>query len=262
MPEENSEETVTAESDSESTADRSEAAPGRGTDEPVDDPATGATDLEERVGSFLDLEASLARRAGTARARVVDAETVPADAVPAGYPRPIEGETALALTLELDRPEDRTRAYFEWPPSDGSPLARLLTALDVGQDSFADLHGRRLLVHLEDEYVLPVVPPAGPDGSRYGAAGVVAGHLANAAAVVGAMLGVVEPLTLFTALVLVTLLVLPTATYLDAWYLKRTTDWDQAPSFWASLAAIPLVNLASTVLYFRDRRSALPISGP
>jgi hypothetical protein len=243
------------------TRGRREPSTGSTADVADADVDTGSTEFEERAASFLDLEQSLSASAGPTRARVVRAETVPAVTVPADYPRSIAAEEALAVTLEPAEGAEPVTAYFEWPPTDGSSLHRLLGAVGVERDSFADLHGRRLLIRTAEGYPVPVIPPAGPNGSRYGLGGILGGQLVNLAVLVGGVIGALAPLSVFASLLVVNLLVLPTATYLDGWYIKGTTTWDQAPSFWATLQLFPLVNLAVTLSYLRSRRQAETLAG-
>lgn len=225
--------------------------------------ADAIADLESALGSveadaasFVELEAELTDDGeAPSAARVVGARTVPATEVPADYPRQIVGEEALVLDLAVGA-DRRVQTYFSWPPIDGDPLDRLLAALDISRESFANLNGRRLLVTVEDGYVVPLVPPIPPSGSEKGLYGILAGHVANLGLLLAAAASLISPFALFVGLLLVNLVGIPVSTYLDAAHLRSTTDWDQGPEFWATLQALPGLNLLATLAYLRSRRDA------
>lgn len=227
-------------------------------------------DEDAAATSFLDLEAELAAEAdGVGPAvedgtygQVVDATRVDADVVPADYPREIDADTAVALDLSLPDGRERT-AFFAWPGDDeDAPLARLLAALEIPLDSFADLYGKRLLLTVDGGYVLPAVPPSTPRGSPAGVYGVVAGLAVNllalGLAVAGSSLLVWLPFVVL--FLLVNLLALPLSTYADGWHLRTRTDWDQGPAFWALLSMLWGVNVVVSAAYLYSRRSAQPLS--
>lgn len=223
-------------------------------------PGTDAATYERGARSFLELEDELADDGDARRARVVDAETVPAEAVPADYPRSIDGERALALTFEVDESGVDATAYFAWPPGNGGDLDRLLDVLGIPHSSFADLNGRRLLVTVEDGHAHPLVPSTPPRGTPYGVVGILGGQTVNVALLAAGVAGLVGPAALVLALLFVNLLALPAAAYLDASYLQSRTDWDHAPSMWALLHVPVGVNLLATAVYLRLRRHARPLS--
>lgn len=233
-----------------------------GADTPaVDDALPDAAWLEESAESFVELEAELdVDDAPPDRARVVGAETVPASEVPADYPRSIDTDQVLALGLAVAGTEEVATAYFAWPPADESaPLSRLLAALGIEPDSFADLNGRRLLVSVEDGHVLPIVPPTRPAGSEHGLHGVLGGAAALLGLLGAAVLDLVSLPAVLLGLLVLSLFVLPIATYLDARHVRSTADWDQGPLFWAILQAFPVVNLLVTAAYLFVRRGARPL---
>jgi len=86
------------------------------------------------------------------------------------------------------------------------------------------------------------------------AIGLTINLLAVALVVVG--LGGAFSGTAVLALLAVNFLLLPVATYLDAWYLRTRTDWGQGPAFWAVLSMIPGLNLVSVPLYLNSRKKA------
>lgn len=226
----------------------------------VDDLAAELSGASETgAESFVELEADLvAEGADPGAARVLDARTVPLGDVPPDYPRDVEGEEALVLELALES-GDTVDAYFGWPPPADGPLDRLLEALELSRESFANLNGRRLLVHREDEYVLPVVPESRPRGSPYGYEGILAGQAANLGLLAAAATGAISLPPLLLGLLVLHLVVLPVATFLDGWHLRTTTDWNQGPSFWAVLQSIPGLNLLVTAAYLWLRRDVQPL---
>lgn len=231
--------------------------------------AEPASDVDAAADAFVALEGELDAAGATASGRtvglVVDAATVPADRVPESYPLEPGGGEALALTLDLGDGGETT-TYLAWP-TDGrvdpdSRLGRLLAATGVPADAFADLYGRQLLVERDGEHDTLYVPPERPQG-RGDWSLVVAGGLAFNAAVLGlaalaaagVTLGGLLP-ALFVPFLVVTLLVLPWATYRDASYLRSRSDWAQGPLFWAALSMLPGLNVAVSALYLRSRRAA------
>jgi len=213
--------------------------------------------VEAAADSFLDLEADLDGVEGDrVRGRAVDVERVPAGAVPTDYPVTITTEEALALTLEC-RDGSEATVYFEF--ADGTPddrLGRLLELHDVAPDRFADLYGESLLLSVEDGHHVPYVPPDGPRGSPLGVYGIGAGLGANLLVFLLALVGLggVLSVPVVIAWLLLNVVGLPIATYLDARHLLTHTDWEQGPGFWAALAAIPGVNVVSSLAYWRTRR--------
>ena len=227
-----------------------------------------AAAADRTADSFLELEGELdAADDGTARTTglVVDAGTVPAGSVPDAYPHDVGSGQALQLTLELA--DGRTvPAYFEWPDGGAvdpkSRLGRLLGALEVSADSFADLYGRTLLLERTGGGYAVFVPPEQPRGTGEWSLGVAGGLGFNLAFFGLAALGAAGlPLGgLLSALVipflLVNLLVVPYATYRDGTYLRSHSDWEQGPPFWAALSMVPGLNVLVSGLYLRSRAQA------
>jgi hypothetical protein len=221
--------------------------------------AETSTGVEDAAESFLDLEADMGPPDGErVRGRAVDVERIDAAAVPPAYPVTITTGEALALTLAL-RSGDETTVYFE--VADGAPgdrLARLLEGHGVTPDRFADLHGESLLLDVEGGHHVPYVPPGGPKGSPLGVYGVGAGLGANLLVFLLAVVGLGNLLSVPVVLawLLGNVVSLPVATWLDARYLLTHTDWEQGPGFWATLAAIPGVNVVSSLAYLWTRRQS------
>lgn len=223
-------------------------------------------EIDQTASSFLSIESTLTEASGVepgTYAQVTDAARVDASAVPADYPRKILTKTAVALVLTLPDGRERT-AFFDWPRDDDAELSRLLAVLDIPRESFANLYGERVLVTVEDGYVLPVVPQSEPRGSEQGVYGVVGGLLFNLLVLFSLFTGIGNVATAGFVLVFlfVNLIVIPAATSLDAWYLKTYTDWAQGPWFWAFWAAIPMLNVASSAAYLYFRRQANPMGAP
>jgi len=246
--------------------------------ERADDDAAGVDDVVEAVGladehrateraaeSFLDLEAELSDGApveGT-WGRAVDVEVVSGETVPDDYPVEIATGEALSLRLAVGGGRE-VAAYFEW--DDGTPgegLERLLALHDVPADRFAELHGKSILLRAEAGHHVPYLPEEAPRGSPNGVYGVAAGLGGNLLTVLLLLVGLGGALSsapVVLAWLALNLIGLPAATYLDAWDLRTSTDWEGGPLFWAFLAMIPGVNIASTLAYLYARRSANPVA--
>lgn len=226
---------------------------------------------DEAMDRFLELEAELAAtdaatepRDGRPVGLVVGAETVPADAVPDSYPTTVTTESALELRVVL-RDSERTTVYLDWPEEGVDPesaLGRLLAALDIPADDFAELYGETLLLERERGHYTVLLPPEPPRGSGRWVLGV-AGGLAFNTAVLG-LLGLAAAgvsvggllSALLVPFLVVNLLVLPWATYRDATYLRTHSDWSQGPPFWGALSMIPLANVGVSALYLWSRSRA------
>ncbi len=223
-------------------------------------------DVDSAATSFLDVEDELDRpiEGRQIRGRAVDVDRVPGSEVPDDYPAEIRTEDALALYLELTGTDGGTVVtYFGWPDggSDGR-LAKLLDLRDVPGDRFADLHGERILLEARNGHYVPVLPSEEPRGDERGLYGVLAGLGVNVLLAFAMMFGFggVAASTGFVVLWLVAnLVLLPVATYLDAWNLRTTTDWDGGPLFWAALSAIPALNVVVATFYLIARGNAEPI---
>ena len=231
-----------------------------------DPSTTEESSVDRAAASFLALEGELRDLhgdEGRLSALAEDVERIPASAVPADYSIEITTEEAIRLHVRprdvTDIDESLASVYLEWPPSDDGPLARLLSLRDIQPANFADLHGERIPLRVEAGHLVPRVPPGGNTGDPRGVYGVTAGVVANVAVLLLGILGLGSLLAsgpVLLALAIVNLLVMPVATYLDARHLLTTTDWDQGPLFWAALAALPGVNVVSSLAYLSTRRGA------
>lgn len=228
----------------------------------------GISDAEvetDATEDILTLRVTAGRTDEQPSGLVRGAEPIPAANVPESYPLAVTTESALALQVGL-RTGGTTTVYLDWPGGEGvkasSPLGRLLAALDVSPDSFADLYGERLPLEREAGYYTVVLPPEQPKGSGDWELGVVGGVAFNltvvgllALATTGLPVGGVLWWLLVPFLV-VNLAVLPFATYRDATYLRTHSDWNQGPPFWAALSMVPVVNLGVSALYLWSRSRA------
>lgn len=197
-----------------------------------------------------------ARRYG----RAVVADRVPGAEVPAEYPAGIDGEEALAVGLSFDETDDLdATVYYGWPPADDSPLERILELRDVWQDRVEDLVGEAIPVESAGDHYVPLAPEDAPYGSSIGYYGLLAGLGIDLVLFAGLFGGLVPPgMTLATALGLVNFVLLPSATYLDGWYLRTRTDWEGNPVRWAALSGFVGLNVFSVGAYLWRRRSAEP----
>lgn len=244
---------------------QTDTATAAGGPEPADElsPADRAADAFVALeGELQGVNGRVDRLSGIAE----DVERIPLTAVPDGYPLSITTDQALRLTvrssqLPADADDLDDAVYVEWPPSDEGPLARLMGLRDIAPDRFADLHGKRIPLRIEDGFLVPRLPPASPRGSPAGQYGILAGLVTNLG-LLGAIafgLASLTSLPVVLALALVNLVVLPLATYMDAWHLLTTTDWKGGPPFWATLAMLPGVNVLSSLVYLTRRRSVRPL---
>ncbi|WP_225334536.1 hypothetical protein [Halomicrobium urmianum] len=220
----------------------------------------GPASREGAAESFLAVERELSFGVDGGRTwgRAVDVDRVATEDVPEDHPQPVATDTALALTVAVEGDESRTAVlYFEWPGDGGAErLRRLLALLGIGPDQFADLHGRRVPLRRESGHVVANVPDEDPRGTRLGVVGVVAGVAGTIALFAGQTVTPGWAQLLLLALVF---LVLPVSTYLDAWYLRTHTDWDQGIMFWVPLAIAPGINLVSSLAYLAMRWRATPL---
>lgn len=224
-------------------------------------------DLDTKAASFLEVEQEIDAIAEgmQVRGQAIDVEQIPAHEVPEGFPYEITTDDALALTLELpDTTSEKTvTTYFDWPTEGtGDRLGRLLELREVPLDRFADLHGETLLLTVEDGHFVPVLPDEEPRGDGRAVYGILAGLLPSLAIFAAAMLGGGGFLVSnwFVLLYLAAhIAILPAATYLDAWHLRTTTNWEGGPLFWAFFAMIPGLNLLVLAAYLIARANAEPI---
>lgn len=196
---------------------------------------------------------------GTLQGRVVGVERLPAEEVPDDYPVEVDADEALRVDVRPVEAADSTAVYFEWPPADDGQLDRLLDLRDVWQDRVDELEGEPIPLAVEDGYFLPNVPEDRTHGSPVAIYGLLVGLPANAALLGGVLFGLLPPTpSVVVTAVLLNVIVLPAATYLDAWHLRSHSDWDQGPLFWAAMAGFVGLNVFTTVAYLWSRRRATP----
>lgn len=234
----------------------------------MESPDDEERDVDKSATSFVEVEQELGHlgEGMRAKAQAIDVEQVPASEVPEDYPVAIGTPDALELTLELLGQEGRTvLVYFEWPdqgPSDR--LATLLELSDVAVDRFGDLHGKTILVTVEDGYYLPVLPEAGLRGDERAVYALAAGLVPPALVTFVGIFGIGTSLVVSTPFILLwllsTFLIVPLALYSDAWYLRTHSDWDGGPLFWASMAVVPMLELVIVPLYLLARANAEPLA--
>ncbi|MCL9814349.1 hypothetical protein [Natranaeroarchaeum aerophilus] len=268
MTDEDSKKTV--ETDADSAAD--ELAPAEESPDDEQAPSMDAIeadlttrDADVTADQFLDLESDLAPTAATEVddsivARVTGAGRVDADAVPDAFPVDIETDTALAIELSVR--DETVTTFFEYPDSGTNErLGRWLATLEIDPGAFADLNGQRVLLTVEEGFYVPIVPDHPPRGSRLGIVGILAGLAFSAAFYASLLVGFVS-LWWVVGFALVTLVVLPAVTALDAWSLATETDWRQSPWFWSVLLGIPPINVPAGILYLYYRRQARSLTDP
>lgn len=192
--------------------------------------------------------------------RAVEVDRIPATAVPADYPAEIESGEALQVRVDIgegDRPSGSV--YYEWPPVDDGPLERVLALRDRWPDRVDELRGDRIPVAVDDDYLLPTAPAERAHGSPLGYYGILGAIGTTVALLAGLVVGAVPPsLAVATALLVLNVVVLPSATYLDSWYLRTWTDWNRDPVFWAALAGFVGLNVVAVGVYLWLRRAATP----
>lgn len=247
-------------SEDERTVERSDAEDAESDDDPTahgvtldpdSDPDAVAESFHE-LDEALDVTPETGDSHGPRRGFVADADRVPLDVVPDGYPLATGTDRAVALTVDFG--DETTTVYLAWP-DDADEETRLTWLLDAMGIDLRELYGRSVLVERVEGHDCLVTPEERPRGSDFragilGGFGVVAGFVALVAATPGP-LGVAGALWAF-----VTLVWLPYATYNDAWYLRTRSDWDGGPAFWATLSMLPFVNLGVGAVYLWRRSRA------
>lgn len=118
------------------------------------------TELEAELEGLVHLESDLSERAALTASdvsgSVVGATRVDARDVPADYPVRITTEFALRLDVQVTG-DAAVSVYVEWPSEyrPNVPLARLLDAVDVAPDEFANIYGESVdLIYREGHHVL------------------------------------------------------------------------------------------------------------
>ncbi|MBX0288189.1 hypothetical protein [Haloarcula salinisoli] len=216
-----------------------------------------AADADDAAASFLELDADLDTgqdpETGADSGHVADAERVPRERCPDGYPLGARTDEVLALTVDIGL--DERVVYLAWP--DEATDAPLVWYLDATGIELRELYGREVQLAEREGHTTLATPAEAPRGSGrwyggvLGGAALSAGLLATLPAA-GPTLG--PPLGLLWGAL--TLVGLPYAVYRDAWYVRTHSDWDGGPLFWATLSALPLLNLVSVASYLYSRSKA------
>lgn len=215
-------------------------------------------DHERRAEEFFELEASLCRVEGAEDAptetrttgTITAVRRVPAAAIPGTHPGSVETPEVLAFDVRTNA-GDETTVYVEWPESftAETPLARLLSSLDLSPGSFADLHGREVpLVRIDGRYVLDLPSSSVTDRSD---------RWVYAVAACLVTWGVILVANPSGGLILLVWTLLPLVTYFDLMYVREASDWEPHRILWSLLAAIWIVNVPAGVLYLYKRGRAL-----
>jgi len=222
------------------------------------DPSETATrSHDDAARSFVELDAELDTgptvETGRDTALVVDAERRDRGAVPEGYPLGARTDEVLALTVDTGL--DERVVYLAWP--DEATDVPLVWYLDATGIELRELYGREARLATVEGHTTLATPDEAPRGSRRWYGGVLGGAALTggwvaALPVLGPTLG--PPLGFLWAGL--TLVGLPYAVYRDAWYVRTHSDWDGGPAFWATLSALPFLNLASVAAYLYSRSGA------
>lgn len=228
--------------------------------------ADAKEELDQAAEAFVEMEERLGHPGDSAiRARAIDVEKVSAAEVPDDFPYEITTDDALALTLVLVDSNERTvTTYFNWPEKAADRrLATLLELTDVSVDRFADLHGKEILLEVEDAHYVPMLPAAGPRGDDRAIYGILAGIAPSLLIALFSFVGygaVLASLWFVVLWLICTFVVLPVSIYLDAWHLRTRTDWDGGPLFWAFLSMIPFLNVLVVPAYLISRENSHPLA--
>jgi len=267
---------VAGEDEAEMTVEADEEAAESGDTESTDSESEEMAELESELSndegfdhaaeSFIEVEEELQGTAEGMRGRgqAIDVEKVPTSEVPEDFPAKIETEHALALRLSMiEANNQNVVTYFEWPEQGTDErLARLMELKDVPPDRFADLHGEKILLTIEDGYYMPVIPEEGPRGDDRAVYGIYAGLAPSVLILLAGLIGATGAIAtgpFFLLWVIATVIVLPVSVYLDAWDLRTSTDWEGGPLFWTFLSAIPGLNMLAVPLYLLSRSNAEPL---
>ncbi len=193
---------------------------------------------------------------------VVAVERVPAAEVPETFPVAVWTDEALALEFEFKRHDGRARTYFSLPETD--PDDRLATLLDVqGVTEPEDVAGAGVLLDIEDGHPIPVSREGGRRGDHRALYGVFLGVFPSFLVALGSFFGFADALfsTVYLGVYVVcTFLILPVSVYVDALYLRSTTDWQGGPLRWALLSVVPALYVVVVPYYLLTRENARPLA--
>ena len=195
------------------------------------------------------------------RGDVTAVERVPSTEIPSEFPVAIWTDEALALRLELPYDGSEASTYFSLPESDPDDrLAELLELHGVSEPS--DLAGTGMLLETTDGHCLPVLLDEGRRGDSRAFYGILAGLAPSIAVTLLPFFGlgdaVMSPV-FFALFAVCTFVVLPLSIYIDAWYLRTTSDWGGSPRKLALLAIVPPLYILIAPYYLITRENALPL---
>jgi hypothetical protein len=233
---------------------------------PADDPAFQEleNEFDDSATDFLAVEEQLSDVSGTGanvnvdvtHAYVTGVERIPMAKVPPGYPLDISTDEALRFTVELD--EGTEDVYLEFPEevTTHTQLARLCAALNLPLSSFADIYGKDIPIVRARGHFVPYVPPETTEVSPNWYYGV----LAALAAWMGFLIAEIfvnDVSQIVYGLLVLSWLLFPLATYLDAKYVRAKSTWDPNAVVWTIGAATPYCNVFSGLAYVYKRYDAL-----
>jgi hypothetical protein len=235
------------------TAHEDDAGPGPDlTEEPqAESEADSPPDIEEALDTLP--------KGSKLRGEVVDVASVSGSAVPAEFPSESQTADALALTIDIEQTAGEATTYFARSDTD-SRLGRLLDLRSL--DQAADLEDNQLLLTVENDYAVPVVPSEERRGDDRAYAGIIVGLLPSLLIFLGGLFqagGALFSRAFVAVWLVATFLVLPVSLYFDAWNLRTTTDWQGRPLLWAALSVIPAVNVMAVSAYLVVRQSTEPL---
>lgn len=220
------------------------------------DPDTGS-DTDTGEGERAQLPEGL-----RVRGEVVGVERVPAAEVPDSFPVAIWTDEALAIRFEFARHDGQTTTYFSLPETDPDDRLTNLLAMHA-VDEPEQLDGTSVLVDIVDGHPLPVSVDEPRRGDPRAFYGVIAGLAPSIAIALLSFFGLGD--FVFSAVyvglyIVCTFVVLPISIYIDAWYLRTTTDWDGRPLRWALLAIVPPLYVVVAPYYLITRENARPLA--
>ncbi|WP_330630581.1 hypothetical protein [Halocatena halophila] len=238
-----------------------------------DGQAQTLVELEDELGSVPGAE--IADSEQYESGMVVGADRVGASDLPETYP--ISFETPQLLRLDVQLPSNQvTSVYVGWPDqiADETPLFRLLEAIGVGVNSFADILGEEVPLRVEGvHYVADIeYPSASPfefeqtveqlsvdvsvDTSKMWFHLTVAGVAMWMAMIASMPIDLLVPDGLQGLLVLSGWLLLPIGIYFDSKQVDAVSDW--SPTRWAYFlpTLVPFFCIPTSIIYLIKRREA------
>ena len=245
----------------ESATDDSDRGDPLSREEPAEDgdgqgSVTGDTTEED------DTETATAPEGLRLYGEIVAVERISAETVPETFPVAIWTDETLAVELEFSGYDGRERTYFSLPETDEDDrLATLLASNEVTDPD--ELVGRRVLVDVEAGHPVLVARETGRRGDSRAFYGVLAGIAPSFVFTLLSFFGLADAtlsLVPFVLYLLCTFVLLPPSLYIDAWYLRTTTDWEGRPHRWALLSLVPVLNIAVVPYYLITRENSRPLA--